>query len=331
MVIKHTLVTSILVVFMALYCPTRLNLVNCSNLVSSSFYASDFTVTINNSTKDLFEFMDEGLKYIHTLNTKKNVVMVLGLSGTGNSTLVNYLNDIPLVPKKQKGVFIVDLKDPNVTLSECFAIGHKKSSKTLYPCSYSPVNKDFSYIDNPGFLDTRSLSIEIANGYFRKNILNNVENIKFLLLITYQSLQGRRVQFRNTIKVFSDSLGIFDDRNVDIQKLIKSIGLIITRVNDDGETDEEMTWIFKKQLLDILDEENRKGDLSPRQDMVFRQVIENSQIKIFSNPNKRNVVLDSKQKHDILDLIDNLDYIKKDDEKVRTHTLITIGDFRRLN
>jgi energy-coupling factor transporter ATP-binding protein EcfA2 len=262
--------------------------------------------------------MDEGLKYINTISTKKNVVMVLGLSGTGKSTLVNYLNNIPLVSIKQKGVFIVDLKYPNVTLSECFAIGHKKSSKTLYPCSYSPVNEDFSYIDNPGFLDTRSLSIEIANGYFRKNILNNVENIKFLLLITHQSLQVRGVQFRNTIKVFSDFLGVFDHSDVDIQILVKSIGLIVTRVNNAGDTDEEMTRIFREDLLEILDEEKSKGELSQRQDMVFRQVIENSQIKIFSNPNKRDVVLDKKQKHDILDLIDNLDYIKKVDAKVRT-------------
>jgi energy-coupling factor transporter ATP-binding protein EcfA2 len=318
MVSKLTIFMSILVAFVALYYPKRLFVVNCSTLIPSSFNVSDFTVTINNSTKDLFEFMDEGLKYMNTINTKKNVVMVLGLSGTGKSTLVNYLNNIPLVSIKQKNVFIVDLKNPNVTLSECFAIGHKKSLKTLYPCSYSPVNEDFSYIDNPGFLDTRSLSIEIANGYFRKNILNNAENIKFLHLITHQSLQVRGVQFRNTIKVFSDFLGIFDQSDIDVRKFIKSIGLIVSRVNNDGETDEEMTRIFREDLLEILDEEKSKGDLSERQDMVFRQVIENLQIKIFSYPNKRDVVLDTKQKHDILDLIDNLDYIKKDDAKVRT-------------
>ena len=71
MAFKLTFVISIIVAFVALYCPTRLYLVNGSNLVSNSFNASDFTVTINNSTKDLFEFMDEGLKYINTINIKR--------------------------------------------------------------------------------------------------------------------------------------------------------------------------------------------------------------------------------------------------------------------
>jgi energy-coupling factor transporter ATP-binding protein EcfA2 len=328
MVFKHTFIMTILIAITALYYPKRSFLVNGSNLISSSDI-SVFTVTINNSTKDLFEFMDEGLKYINKTNTKKNAVMVLGYSGTGKSTLVNYLNNIPLVSMKQKGVYIVDLKYPNVTLSECFAFGHKTSTKTLYPCFYSPANEDFSYIDNPDFLDTRSLSIEISNGYFRKNILNNVENIKFLLLITHQNLQASGVQFRNTIKFFSDLIGIFDNSDVDIKNLIKSTGLIVTRVNNDGETDDVMTSVFKEQLIEILDEETSKGGLSQRQDMVFRQVIENNQIKIFSNPSKRGLDLDTKQKHDMLDLIENLDYVKKDDAKVRTQIQDTY--FGQLN
>jgi hypothetical protein len=91
MVFKHTFIMTILIAITALYYPKRSFLVNGSNLISSSDI-SVFTVTINNSTKDLFEFMDEGLKYINKTNTKKNAVMVLGYLGTGKSTLVNYLN-----------------------------------------------------------------------------------------------------------------------------------------------------------------------------------------------------------------------------------------------
>ena len=46
-----------------------------------------------NVQKNLIEFIEDGKKYLTNLKVEKKAIMVLGLSGTGKSTLVNYLNN----------------------------------------------------------------------------------------------------------------------------------------------------------------------------------------------------------------------------------------------
>ena len=103
------------------------------NTTSKSF----LTVTIDgpNKTKvqhDVIEFIKEGRN--KSSSSKKKAIMVLGLTGTGKSTLVNYLNGVKLVGKENdRGTLIVDLLKENSSLPGGFEIGHGTSSKTLYP------------------------------------------------------------------------------------------------------------------------------------------------------------------------------------------------------
>ena len=70
---------------------------------SSNDSGLNFTVTIEGSgaQKDLVEFIKDGKINMDLL--KERAVMVLGLTGTGKSTLVNYLNNVPLVCKRLSG------------------------------------------------------------------------------------------------------------------------------------------------------------------------------------------------------------------------------------
>jgi polynucleotide 5'-kinase involved in rRNA processing len=70
---------------------------------SSNDSGLNFIVTIEGSgaQKDLVEFIRDGKINIELL--KKRAVMVLGLTGTGKSTLVNYLNNVLLVCKRLSG------------------------------------------------------------------------------------------------------------------------------------------------------------------------------------------------------------------------------------
>ena len=269
--------------------------------------------------QDLIEYIEEGkIKMLTNCESKiqDKAIMVLGLSGTGKSTLVNYLNDVPLVclrdPATRK--WIIEIA-PDATSLPCgFKIGHGTVSETIYPAIHTPSWSDFSYVDNPSFQDTRGIGMEIANSFFRSFATESTNEFKFLLLITHQDLGLRGQQFRDTIKHFSEILGIFDQD--DVKTLSKSVAIIVTRVENDGDTDEEMKFYINKQLLDILKEEKTAGRLTINEEKVFNQIIIDKQVEIFSNPKVAGPVSDLQSKQ-IISLINSMIYFNKEDLQFR--------------
>jgi len=281
-----------------------------------------------NEDRDLFEYIKDGkmkmLENSRNCSIAKKAIMVLGLTGTGKSTLINYLNDVPLVGIEIRGSWRVTPKDPGVTLPCGFEIGHNKRSETHLPSAFTPPGSDFSYLDNPGFGDTKGIEIEVANAFFRKEIAQSIDEFKFLLLITSKDLYERGQQFRDSMERFSEFLEIFDSENAAV--LSKSIGIIVARVENNKKSDAKLKELFCYELLDILNDESEQKESRLRncginekcrhqimnRDLVFRRVIENSQVEIFSAP-ESNATLDGKQKLQIIKMIDKLEYIKKND------------------
>ena len=157
-------------------------------------------------SQDLIEFINEGKLKMSNLGCQKKAIMILGLTGVGKSTLVNYLNDIPLKCTRINSIWRLDLANPNLTLTCGFKIGHQ-NSETLYPSACTPPGKQVSYIDNPGFQDNRGFEIEIGNSFFREEIIKQVDDLKFVILLNHADVIDRRVQFFDTVKRFSDFLG----------------------------------------------------------------------------------------------------------------------------
>ena len=146
-------------------------------------------------TQSLIEFINDGKKKMSNTGCQKKAIMVLGLTGVGKSTLVNYLNDVPLkCERNNNGQWRVDLANPNVTLKCKFKIGHK-DSETLYPSACTPEGKQVTYIDTPGFQDNRCFEIEIGNSFFREEILKQVDELKFLVLLNHGDVIDRHVIF----------------------------------------------------------------------------------------------------------------------------------------
>ena len=286
----------------------------------------NLTINVMNSEgllveKDLFEYIEECKKnvtnFYNTYSVQKKAIMVLGLTGSGKSTLINYINGVPLVCKYIKGdkKWIIDVASDNVTLTGGFKIGHKIYSETQFPAAYTPPGADFTYIDNPGFRDTRGISVEITNGFFREQITRGISELKFLLLVTHRDLEDRGQKFRDSIKGFSDMLGVFDDE--DTKSLSKSIAIVVTRVENENSDDSDMKSFFRTKLLEIVEDEKRcKNFENKNEELVFRQVIEDAQIEIFSNP-KKEQLLDDTQSKQILSLLGRLSFAKKSDVKVR--------------
>lgn len=315
--------------------------------ISLDAVTSAFKLAVHNKEtdkmeeKELSEYIENGkiMMLGNSLKCKiaKKGVMVLGLSGTGKTTLINYLNGIPLVGKKIGRKFIVDLQYENRTLPCGFEIGHSVQAMTSLPSAYTPPGCDYSYLDNPGFKDTRGLEYEIANTAFRKQITENIDEFKFLLVISEKGVSSRGQQFRDSMKRFSDFLGIFDTKNAEI--LSESIGIIVTKVRNDGDTDRVVTEYLKEDILKIIEDENRMKENNKQLcgtddicrhrieniDLVFRRVLENNQIGIFSSP-VREGILDDEQKNQIIALVERLNYVKKNDGNKQLDFRVIVGN-----
>ena len=188
-----------------------LSLLTC--LQSTKIQVDDF----NRNNQNLFDYINEGKLNMRStmLSTQKRAIMVLGVTGVGKSTLVNYLSDIPLKCTRINSVWRLDLAQPNSTSTQTCdfkRIGHS-NSETIYPSTCTPSKANTSddhlvtYIDTPGFQDNRGIEIEIGNSFFREEVLRQVEYLKFLLMINHADVIDRRFQFYDTVKRLSDFLG----------------------------------------------------------------------------------------------------------------------------
>lgn len=129
--------------------------------------------------------------------TDKNVVLVIGKTGTGKSTLIQGIAGKML----QEAVHTTDCAGQFVEKSVYeavdalpdFEIGHAKSSQTKsFSCFVAPSNegnkKTTVYVDTPGFEDTDNQEIDIATSIMLSHIAKKCKTLKFVVLINFTSL-----------------------------------------------------------------------------------------------------------------------------------------------
>jgi ankyrin repeat protein len=181
--------------------------------------------------KHTMSLIERGQEIIQAQEIKDHIVMVLGLTGVGKGTLINYLNGVELTPKHEGSAWKLEAKDKE-TLPGISISNSNSKSDTFYPAIYSPENKDFSYVDTPGFDDSRGEAYDIAAAYFRQEITKNVSSIKTLLVIPNEDLtstSGRGVRFEKQIKSLVEFLQ-FNKNESHIDELKKAIALVVTQV-----------------------------------------------------------------------------------------------------
>ena len=132
----------------------------------------------------------------------KEAIIVIGNTGAGKSTLVNYLSGCTLrlqspeeLPEELDlldDIITVLPKSDGGTLDEIMPIGHTKTSKTFMPQIETDPEGQNTYCDCPGFLDNRGAEINIANAVNIKAALIGAQNVRIVILINYFSLKADR-------------------------------------------------------------------------------------------------------------------------------------------
>ena len=195
--------------------------------------------------------------------TDKDIVIFVGNTGAGKSTIINYLHgcefervkgdqiqhlnnsvapddngespakEIPVLVTKKK---IYHVK-PSSVREEIVRMGHTNQSMTYIP--EIQTDENFVYCDCPGFLDNRGPEINIANAVNIKQTIYEARSVRVVIMLNYHTICTDRTQgIRDLARALED---LFGQGTGNIKQHCSSILLGISRsplVHDDDDEDE---------------------------------------------------------------------------------------------
>jgi energy-coupling factor transporter ATP-binding protein EcfA2 len=228
---------------------------------------------------EIIKKIELGNKQIHSKAEK--AILVIGKTGAGKSTLVNYLTNpenLEVVLNKEpeneydEGTLVIDVIGPKKANSP--KIGHNKDSETTIPNKWQSKDGELIYWDPPGFGNTKGPEQEIPDAFYIKKIFDIAKQIKLMLTITYSDLENSRA---NDIKELADTLGNLFNKD-EIKKIIKGLSFVVTKAG------QEITERrVKAEIVKILKTESFKEDSVGK---IILESLRDSQnkIAIFKKP-----------------------------------------------
>lgn len=182
---------------------------------------------------------------------KKDVIIFFGNAGAGKSTLVNFLYGCKM---KKEGRYII--VDPNSKLKEITPIGIQPISCTLIPQQVSDVEANirylnspdsFTFYDMPGLSDTRGVEIELANTIVMKQIVENANSVRLVMVFEQGHLSAERgAKWGESVKLLQERF------NRVITPDEKSLSVIVTKTTDlQGIKEDIKSYSNSHQISDL--------------------------------------------------------------------------------
>ncbi len=131
----------------------------------------------------------------------KNIVFIIGNTGSGKSTLIHYLLGSKL--RENRGNFGSYLIEPDEGTAGP-RIGHGAFSVTMYPSLYTLSDQSLTFCDCPGFADTRGDESTVCTSIIMQMIACNARSIKCAAIFRDTDMYwGRGSLFTNLLSMLN--------------------------------------------------------------------------------------------------------------------------------
>ena len=211
----------------------------------------------NSALVKMMSLINKGREIINSQEIKQDIVMFVGMTGSGKSTLINCINGVEL-----EHFFDTSIRIDRLRVKDTFAplpgvdIGHTKYSCTRHPAIYNPQNKTFSYVDLPGFGDTGNpmvdkstfgntklqsdkMAQDVANAFFRQAVADRSEKYKVVFVLEYNDIISKGGNLSRTIDDFCNFMGgVNSEEKEVIDGIKKSMRIVVTKVPTDPQRKE---------------------------------------------------------------------------------------------
>lgn len=229
------------------------------------------------SMTSILEFMNsyaQKLRY----GDQKNVVLVLGNTGAGKTTLTSLLSGVELHSKE-----VVTGSGEYVIVDERALISGVSTtvSKTEIPELMFNASNKVAYYDCPGFNDSRGVEHDISVSYLIKKLINFADSVKLVFAISFSAVRtgvGDRHDFMDLAKHAIDFAK-------NLERYRSGIALIVTKVENRYVTKNKQPHLvgddkmieaiaeFLKQAKIDLEQMNDQKDISAEEQEINKKKI----------------------------------------------------------
>ena len=155
----------------------------------------------------LARLLEEGKKHTSNVKPGSDVVLVLGGTGVGKSTFIQWLAGHTIIQdgynESDSPRYVVDGSG-----EQGFEIGHSMSSATLHARSFFRECSSVHFVDSSGFGDSRGDAIDMATSLCVKDIATQAGRLRFVVLISAYSFKlDRAKELRRILDLVSKFVG----------------------------------------------------------------------------------------------------------------------------
>lgn len=244
---------------------------------------------------------------------RDNAILLFGKTGGGKSLLGNLLANRPLVAIKRRLKYLFEAENP------IFPVSHSNvESCTGCPNLHSPDTNNDTYVDFPGFDDTRGACQDITNAFFRAEVMKKVQRMKSILVIPYNDISARNREILDTFNELFQFFGYTNQMNqASLEMLARSFSFVITKVPAGNDSTHEE---IREDILTYLKEYTQAGSpLAANIKTFLSTIINESRWDYFCEPSAAGVSQRAvTDKERIVNLIDNnLVYLGKENSPIQ--------------